>query len=132
MADMKSLPLIWREIYNYIHIKTKGTERSALLAVSRLDILVEFLSNKVSVSWRCFSIACWGYLGCLLSRVWNNVAVCVSGELGILSIGALCRKLTSLLTLNLRNTHPMRLFLVVVAVGHVAAFHFTVGGDFDV
>ena len=98
MTDMASLPsYVERAIYNYIHIKTKDTGHPALIAMSRLDILVEFLFTKISVSGRCPSNVCWSYWGFRLSHVQNSVAVLVSGEFGILSaIGSIERWHSSL------------------------------------
>ena len=55
MTDMTS----FASIRIYIHIKTEDVEHSALIAVSCLDILVELLSNKVSVAGRFPSFGCW-------------------------------------------------------------------------
>ena len=109
MADMT--PLLTYVGESYIQLN-KGTECSALLAVPYFTILVELLSNRVCVSRKCLSAACWLHQGSFLSLVGNSATVDVHEELGIL--------------------WAIRLFLMVIAVGYVVTIHFVGIRDFDI
>ena len=80
--------------------------------MSYFTILVEFLSNRVTVSRKCLSAACWLHQGSFFSLVENSVTVNVHEELGIL--------------------WAIKLFFMVIAVGYVVTIHFEGIRDFDI